>query len=166
MLIALPVFLLSSGILPLLALYRLYWFVLYARGPLLGNGQRVTGRVVSPERVVGQRPVLFGYTGDGELVVRPFLVLHGDEQVLVNPAGALLRGWPRRIRLGDRVTVDGLEEPVALDGEQIYRENGVAPGLSAVQVVRGCPPPLRKLTMFLLGAWLLSLGVLLSGLIF
>ncbi len=161
--VATPIFLLASGIVPLLGLYRIYWFIMYARGPLLGRGVRVQGRVVAPARVEESRAIVFGRTPSGEMWSSPFLVLQGDQEVLVNPEGAILRGWPRRVRVGDTVTVDGFDEAVTLAGDRLYRENVAAPGLGALQVVRGCPPPLSRATRIMAFVWLASFATVLTA---
>lgn len=165
LLVVIPIFLLHSGLLPLIALYRLYWYIMYSRGLLLGGCVRIQGRVIAPGRVEESRPMVYGHTPSGELVTEPFLVLSGDDEVRVDPARALLRGWPRQVRLGDLVTVDGVDDALPLAGEQAYRQNGVTPGLKAIQIVGGCPPQLRRATRIIGGIWLVSLGLLMTGFI-
>ena len=161
-LISLPLFMFCSCALPLLGIYRVYWHLLYARGPLLGRGVRVQGRVDLPGEAPEGRPVVFGKARGGTLMSGPFLVRQGAELIPVDPEGALLKGWPRRIRLGDRVTVDGVDQAVALPGERLYREPRLAPGIAAVQVIRGALPRLALPTRVLAVIWLVSLGMILS----
>ena len=167
-LISLPVFLCCSVTLPLLGLYRIYWHLLYARGPLLGRGVRIQGRVDLPQAAQARegRPVVFGKARGGTLMSGPFLVRQGDDRIPVDPEGALLKGWPRRVRLGDRVTVDGVDQAVALPGERLYREARLAPGIAAVQVIRGALPRLAMPIKVMVVLWVVSLGLILSTPIF
>lgn len=160
--LSLPLFLLCSCALPLLGIYRFYWYLLYARGPLLGRGVRIQGRVALAGEVPPGRPVVFGRDSGGALMSGPFLVIQDSQLISVDPEGALLKGWPRRVRLGDRVTVDGVEQAMELDGERLYREPGLTPGIAAVQIIRGALPQLRRLTWILVVTWLVSLGLILS----
>jgi hypothetical protein len=167
MVVILPLFMLCSCVLPLLGMYRFYWYLLYARGPLLGRGVRVQGQVSSlcGEAVEGW-PVVFGRAPGGVLMDGPFVVVQGNSRVSVDPCGALLKGWPRRIRLGDRVTVDGVDQAVPLPGERLYRDPVLSPGIAAIQIIKGTLPRLHKLTWVLALTWLVCLGLLLSTLLF
>lgn len=161
--LSLPLFMLCSFALPLLGIYRFYWHLLYARGPLLGRGVRVQGRVSSlcGEATEG-RPVVFGRARGGVLMDGPFVVVQGNSRVSVDPSGALLKGWPRRIRLGDLVTVDGVDQAVPLPGERLYRDPELSPGIAAIQIIKGALPRLHKMTWVLVISWLVCLGLILS----
>jgi hypothetical protein len=157
--LAVFLFLSTSALMPLVLGYRTLWRLMYHRGALLGSGQRVRGRVAGP---LPPGSLVFGRDGAGALVAEPFCLEAGRARVVVDPGRSLLRGWPRRVKVGDRVTVDGFSDTVTLPGERLYRDNLSEPGLYAVQIARGTLPALRRLTRTITALWLSSLLVLLA----
>jgi hypothetical protein len=156
--VTLFIFLVTGVVMPLALGYRILWGMMYHPGPLLGDGKRLQGRVT------GTPPpgtLVFGRDAAGRQVAEPFILMAGETTVLVDPRFSQLKGWPQRICVGDRVTVDGFSDSVPVSGERLYRQNHTEPGLFAVQIARGTLPGLCVLTRTLSALWLSSMLVLL-----
>jgi hypothetical protein len=145
-----------TPLLPLVLLYRLVWWRRYGRNALTHLGERVCGTIVGPDP-----PGTIVVDGRGRArVARTFaLEAKGGQTIVVAPEGAVIKGWPRRVRVGQRVTVDGFPDSIAVEREHLYREPGSSTGLMAVQIARGSWPACRLVAPCMFAAWLLCLLV-------
>lgn len=142
------------------SLYRIFWVLRYHRGAMLRRGVRLRGRIVGPPPVGS---VVFGRGRGDALVAETFELETAEGEVLVCPEGALLRGLPRRVRVGDRVTVDGFPEALDRQGERLYRQQGGQRGVRAVQVIRGTWPALHWLLPAMVAVVVLAVAVIFAS---
>lgn len=151
-------FTMVSVALPLVALYQIWWVWRYHRGAMLAQGTRLRGTIVGPGL---PDALIYGRGSHGELVARTFELELGDDVARICPAGALLRGWPRRLRVGSSVTVDGFFGNLEPSTERLYREAAVEQGMRAVQITRGTWKPRVRLLRGLVLTWLACVGLFL-----
>ena len=138
--------------------FLLCWLAAGIRHRRYAGVHRVAGVVTASD---GAGPVVLGRADDGAWVARPFTLRARGQTLAVAPTSAAVRGWGRRVCVGQRVIVEGVEGVVRLPGEQLFRGTSTLPGLEAVQVHLPLPRPLGLLVLTVLGGWLTFVLVLL-----
>jgi antitoxin component YwqK of YwqJK toxin-antitoxin module len=147
-------FYLLLGGLCLAALYRLLWRRRYGTPEITGQVLRLSGAVAGP-KPIGEL-IYARFSGQA---IAPFELLHElKTRYLVFPSETHLAVHCRKIRVGDRIVVDGLPGDDILT-DISYREVQAKPTLVALQISRRVWPRLRFLNTVMMVAALPLIGL-------